>query len=245
MPTANLGGGLSKGHPSRSLEGSLRRLQTDYIDLYQAHVDDPDVPQDETLRTYESFIRQGMIRMIGASNFTAERLSLALDKSREYRIPKFQTVQTLYNLYDRSHFEVFLEPICTVNDISLLSYSSLAHGFLSGKYRTQRNLVDKQRGNFVERCLNGRGFRILAALDQISRSYDLAHATISLAWLLARPTVTSAIASATDVGQLREQINASSLNLEQAALDFLDQASEYDPEIACQMSGGNSWNRRR
>ena len=189
--------GLSKAYINRAVEDSLRRLQTDYIDLYQSHVDDDRTPLEETLHTYDQLIKAGKVRVIGASNYTAERFQTALDTSRRHGYSRYQSLQPLYNLYDRADFENNLAPLCREHHVGVISYFSLGSGFLTGKYRSKSDLADRARGSMVEKYLDARGLRILSTLDEVAHRYDRSPATVALAWLIAQPAVTAPIASAT------------------------------------------------
>jgi aryl-alcohol dehydrogenase-like predicted oxidoreductase len=218
--------GLSAAHIARSVEESLRRLQTDYIDLYFSHCDDASVPMEETLGAYQQLISQGKVRAIGASNFTAARMAEALEVSRKNSLPRYEVLQPHYNLYVRSDYEAALEPLCLEQQIGVVTYFALASGFLSGKYRTPADAAKSTRGKgVVEKFLNERGSRILAALDDVGRRYGASLASVALAWQIARPSVTAPIASATTVDQLRELIAATQLRLDQAAIEQLNAAS--------------------
>ena len=218
--------GLSKAYILRAVEDSLRRLQTDYIDLYQSHRDDPDTPLNETLEAYAQLMEQGKMRAIGASNYSAERLSYALTLSRRQGLPRYECLQMEYNLYDRGEYEETLEPVCIENGLGVLSYFSLASGFLTGKYRSAADVTNKARGDFVKKYLNDRGFRILDALDQVAKRLHSTAAQVTLAWLIARPTVTAPIASATSLAQLKQLIGATKLNLDEASMGLLNRASD-------------------
>jgi aryl-alcohol dehydrogenase-like predicted oxidoreductase len=219
--------GLSEAYILRAAEDSLRRLQTDHIDLYQSHRDDPDTPLEETLQAYAQLMEQGKVRAIGASNYSAERLSHALAFSRRHGLPRYESLQTEYNLYDRKEYEEALEPICIENGLGVLSYFSLASGFLTGKYKSEADVANKARGDFVKKYLNERGFRIIDALDQVSKRLHAKPVQVALAWLIARPTVTAPIASATTLKQLKELIAATKLQLDDASMELLNQASDY------------------
>jgi aryl-alcohol dehydrogenase-like predicted oxidoreductase len=219
--------GLSKAYILRAAEDSLRRLQTDYIDLYQSHRDDPDAPLDETLQAYAQLMEQGKVRAIGASNYSAERLSCALALSRRHELPRYECLQTEYNLYDRAEYEEVLEPVCIENGLGVLSYFSLASGFLTGKYRSAADVRNKARGDFVKKYLNEHGSRILDALDQVAKRVGATPAQVALAWLMARPTVTAPIASATNPTQLKELIGATKLTLDGASMNLLNRASNW------------------
>ena len=217
--------GLSKTYILRAAEDSLRRLQTDCIDLYQSHTDDPETPLEETLEAYAQLIRQGKVRAIGASNYTAERLKQALEAGSQSGVPSYQCLQPLYNLYDRAEYETDLEPLCLEKGVGVIPYFALASGFLAGKYRSEKDLANRSRGDFVKKYLNDRGFRILDALDQVAGQYHSVPAVVSLAWLMARPGVTAPIASATNLDQLSDLIDATRLKLDPSSIELLDLAS--------------------
>ncbi|HKZ03183.1 MAG TPA: aldo/keto reductase, partial [Pyrinomonadaceae bacterium] len=216
--------GLSKSHILRSADDSLKRLQTDYIDLYQSHQDDPNTPLEETLEAYAELMRQGKVRAIGASNYTAARLRESLQVSENDGLPRYQSLQPLYNLYDRAAFELELEPLCVEQNIGVISYYALASGFLTGKYHSETDLNKSPRGSGVKKYLNERGFRILAALDQVAQRQKSTPAQVALAWLIARPSVTAPIASATSLEQLEELLAATKLELDEFSLQLLDEA---------------------
>jgi aryl-alcohol dehydrogenase-like predicted oxidoreductase len=224
--------GLSKDHILRSADDSLRRLQTDYIDLYQSHKDDPDTPLEETLEAYAQLIKAGKVRAIGASQYSAARLAEALDVSKRLGIPRYESLQPLYNLYDRAAYEAELEPLCVDEGLGVINFYSLAAGFLTGKYRSEADLSKSQRGGTVKKYLNERGFRIVDALDQVAAQYQSTPAQVALAWLIARPSITAPIASATSLEQLNDLVEATKLELDQAAIDVLNQASEEDKSYA-------------
>ena len=217
--------GLSKANIARAVEDSLRRLQTDYIDLYQAHVDDADTALEGTLDAFGDLIRQGKVRAIGASNYSAARLSQALDLADTKGLPRYESLQPLYNLYDRAVFEDELAPLCVKREVGAISYFSLASGFLTGKYRSQQDLAGRARGAGVGKYLNPRGTAILAALDEIAAAHASTPASVALAWLMARPAVTAPIVSATSSEQLKALIRATSLKLDAAQMQRLEQAS--------------------
>ncbi len=220
--------GLSPKYIVRAVEDSLRRLQTDHIDLYQSHVDDPETPLEETLAAYAQLIEQGKVRAIGASNYTETRLGEALASSRTKRVPRYETLQPWYNLFDREEFESGLEALCLENGLGVIPYYSLASGFLSGKYRSEKDLGKSARGEGVKKYLNARGFRILKALDEVAAAQSTAPATVALAWLIARPSVTAPIVSATNPEQLEELLRAAALVLDDAALGLLNRASDRE-----------------
>ncbi|MBV9339287.1 MAG: aldo/keto reductase [Acidobacteria bacterium] len=222
--------GLAKQYIFRAVEASLRRLQTDYIDLYQAHKEDAEVAPEETLEAFDELMKSGKVRAIGASNFRPATLASALSTSGERGLPRYECLQPLYNLYDRADFEGELEAVCRENQLGVITYFSLGSGFLSGKYRSKQDLANRPRGMRVEKYLNPRGFRILEALDEVATEYGATQAQVSLAWLLARPSVTAPIASATTCEQLDELIGATRLNLNAGVIGKLDQASSYSDE---------------
>ncbi|BAT52565.1 aldo/keto reductase [Nostoc sp. NIES-3756] len=226
------GKGLSRQHILQGVEESLQRLQTDYIDLYQSHIDDETVPLEETLETYSELIRQGKVRAIGASNYNGSRLLQALEISHQYGYPRYESLQPRYNLYDRDDYEQNLQQICQEQGIGVINYSSLASGFLSGKYRSEKDLSISLRGNSVKRYLEPRGLRILEALDQVAKTYNSTPTQISLAWLIANPTITAPIVSATTIEQLNDIIKAVNLQLDQNAIDILNQASSSNALVS-------------
>jgi aryl-alcohol dehydrogenase-like predicted oxidoreductase len=223
--------GLSKSYILSEAEESLRRLQTDYIDLYQSHRDDPGTPVEETLEAYAHLISQGKVRAIGASNFTAQRLVRSLEASRKLGYPRYESLQPNYNLYDRAEYETQLEPLCVKEGLGVISYFSLASGFLTGKYRRHEDLAKSARGRFVQKYLNERGFRILDELNHVAKRLGATPGQVAIAWLLARPSITAPIVSATSLGQLNELIGAVNLQLDQAAMEELNQASAYEAAI--------------
>ncbi len=216
--------GLSKSYILREAEDSLRRLETDVIDLYQSHRDDPDTPQEETFEAYAQLIEQGKVRSIGASNFSAERLARALEVSEKGNMPRYVSLQPRYNLYDRAEYEQSLEPVCREKGLGVITYYSLASGFLTGKYRSAQDLSKSIRGQGITIYLNQRGFRILDMLSRVAERYHSSPAAVALAWLLARPSITAPISSATSVHQLKELIAGTQLNLDAASLELLTKA---------------------
>ena len=217
--------GLSKAYILRAAEDSLARLQTDYIDLYQSHIDDASTPLEETLEAYDQLIKQGKVRAIGASNYTAERLAAALEVSEKRGLPKYQCLQPHYNLMERAGYEKDLEPLCLKHGIGVIPYFALAGGFLTGKYRSEADLSKSPRGMGVKKYLNERGFRILGALDQVAKQYNSTPGKVALAWLAARPSITAPIASATNMEQLDDLIDSTRLHLDQASIELLNHAS--------------------
>lgn len=219
--------GLSKKYILEAVDASLQRLQTDYLDLYQSHFDDLETPVQETLEAYDQLIRAGKIRWIGASNFSPERLKESLETSQRLSLPKYQTFQPEYNLYQREGFEKEMEKICVDNQLGVINYYALASGFLTGKYRSADDLGKSARGGGVKDFMNERGFRILKALDDVSELYNSTPASVALAWLIARPSVTAPIASVTSLAQLQDLIRAAALKLDNEALSILDEASAW------------------
>lgn len=202
------GKGLSRGYIKEAVEASLLRLQTDYIDLYQAHVDDESVEQIETLEAFNELIKEGKIRAMGASNFTSARLKSSLEIAQTHRLQGFQTFQPCYNLYDRA-YEEQQRAVCVENNLSVISYYSLASGFLSGKYRSFDDLAQSSRGGSVGKYLNAKGEKVLGALAQISTETGHSFTQISLSWLLSQKGLTAPIVSATKIEQLQEIMSAS------------------------------------
>lgn len=219
--------GLSKEYIQREVDESLRRLQTDHIDLYQSHFDDPDTPVAETLGAFGKLIEAGKVRYIGASNFSPERLRESIETSASQGLPAYQSLQPEYNLYDREKFETQYAPICQQYGLGVINYYSLASGFLTGKYRSEADLSKSQRGQGVKKYLNDRGQRILTALDEVAEQHSATPAQVSLAWLMAQPTIAAPIASATSTDQLGDIAKAADLHLDQPTLAKLTDASAY------------------
>mgnify|MGYP001547300762 FL=1 len=217
--------GLAPAYIRGALEDSLRRLQTDYIDLYQSHDDDADTPLAQTLATYGKLIDEGKVRAIGASNYSAARLAQALEVSRQEGLPRYESLQPLYNLYDRAAYEDTLEPLCVQQGVGVINFYALASGFLTGKYRSSADLGKSPRGKGAAKYLTARGLRILAALDDVAARYSATPARVALAWELARPSITAPIVSATSLAQLAELVAATQLTLDAAAIEQLNQAS--------------------
>jgi len=217
--------GLSAANIQAAVEDSLRRLQTDYIDIYFSHDDDTATPLAETLGAYQRLIEAGKVRMIGASNYSGARVEEALALSRQYGLPEYQVLQPEYNLYDRAGYETDLEPVALAYQLGVVVYWSLASGFFSGKYRSKEDLADKARGSRVEKYLNERGLRILGALDRVAARHASTPASVALAWLIARPSVTAPIASATSLRQLESLVAAVHLTLTGSDIRELDDAS--------------------
>ena len=219
--------GLSAANINAAIDDSLRRLQTDVVDLYQAHEDDESVPLEETLGAFARLIEAGKVRAIGASNYSATRLQDALKVSADYHLPRYETLQPEYNLHDRSGYEAALEPLVREHGLGVISYYSLASGFLSGKYRSADDAGKSgARGaRVVAQYLNPRGLRILAALDDLAAAHKATPAQVALAWLIARPGITAPIVSATSVEQLHDVLAAARLQLSAQDIAQLDAAS--------------------
>ncbi|XZF14139.1 aldo/keto reductase [Chitinophagaceae bacterium MMS25-I14] len=218
---------LSKKYILSAVEASLKRLQTDYIDLYQTHWDDHETPLEETLEAYAQLVKEGKVRWIGASNLSPARLKASLEASKKYGYPSYQTFQPEYNLYAREGFEKELEAICLEHKLGVINYYSLASGFLTGKYRSEADLDKSPRGSGILKYLNDRGYEILAALDEVSARYNTSPASIAIAWLIARPSITAPIASATSLEQLSALTEAARIQLDEEVVQLLDRASIY------------------
>lgn len=218
---------VSKKSILENVEKSLLRLKTDYIDLYQTHFDDEITPVEETLSAYQQLIKEGKVRVIGTSNMSPERIRESLKASENEGLPKYQTLQPLYNLMERDAYEKELRGIVEENNMGVFSYYSLASGFLTGKYRSEDDLAKSQRGGGVEKYLTEKGFKVLEALDNISHKHGTTQAAISLAWLMARPTITSPIVSATSIRQMDSIIKAPQLKLDKEDMDVLNEVSSF------------------
>jgi aryl-alcohol dehydrogenase-like predicted oxidoreductase len=220
--------GLSRRWMMQAVEDSLGRLQTDYIDLYQSHRDDPTTPMAETLGAYDELIKQGKVRYIGASNFTAERLAEALATSKREGLPRYESLQPVYNLVQRADYEQDLEPLCQKEEVGVIPYSSLASGFLAGKYKAGEPLPSSPRASGIQqRYMNDKGFAVLEAVESVATRLSATPAQVSLAWIAARPGMTGPIASATTPEQLRDLIGGIDLKLDINALATLDKASAW------------------
>jgi aryl-alcohol dehydrogenase-like predicted oxidoreductase len=217
--------GLSGKHILGAVEDSLRRLQTDYIDLYLSHRPDGETPIEETLRAFEKLLEQGKVRAIGGSNYDAPGLREALRVSAGKRLPRYEVLQPEYNLYDRASYEGALRDLCMSEGLGVITYYSLASGFLSGKYRSKADLGKSPRGEGVAHYLDPRGLRILDALDRVANAHEAKPAEVALAWLIARPGVTAPIASATSLEQVESLVRATRLSLSASEVDSLDRAS--------------------
>ncbi len=220
--------GLSAKYMVEAVEASLKRLQTDVIDLYQSHRDDPETPQEETAEAYERLVKAGKVRAIGASNFEPARLKSALDISAAHGWARYNSEQPLYNLYDRAGLEAGLQQVCIEKEVGVTPYYGLASGFLTGKYRSEADLAKSPRGRGVKRYLDERGLRILAVLDEVSATLNASPAQVALAWVMAQPGLTAPIASATSVEQLTELMGSAALKLTDQDLARLDWASSTE-----------------
>ena len=218
--------GLSRKYMMQAVEDSLRRLRTDYIDLYQSHRDDPETPIEETLSAYADLVKAGKVREIGASNFSAVRLAESLTVSTEKGLPRYQSLQPHYSLVERAEFEGPLEDLCLREKIGVIGYYSLASGFLTGKYRSAADMEGRARGSRVAKYMNDYGFGVLKALDEVAARYKAKPGQIAMAWLIARPSVTAPIASATNLEQLSELMKAAEIKLDAAAIQQIDAASK-------------------
>lgn len=217
--------GLSSKYIFQEVEESLRRLQTDHIDLYQSHKDDESTPIEETLGAYQKLIEQGKVRFIGASNYSGKRLTEAMEISKSHNLPAYQTLQPHYNLVERKSYESDLAPVVKQYGLGVIPYFSLASGFLTGKYRSQEDLEGKARGSMAGRYMNERNLKILAVLIEVAQELNVPPARVALAWLIAQPGITSAIASATNDEQLQNLVKATELKLDQASLEKLNTIS--------------------
>lgn len=216
---------ISRSHILKSVDESLKRLQTDYIDLYYTHFDDEKTPVEETLSTYAELIKAGKVRYIGASNVSPERLVSSFEVSEKNNLPKYVALQPLYNLMERTKYETQYKPLVEKYDIAVMPYYSLAAGFLTGKYRSENDFGKSVRGSSAKKYLNDKGFAVLDALDNVAKKHQTQPATVALAWQLAHPTITSSIVSATSKNQLQTLIAAPGLNLDKADIALLNQAS--------------------
>jgi aryl-alcohol dehydrogenase-like predicted oxidoreductase len=219
--------GLSPKYIKKAVEASLFRLGTDYIDLYQSHIDDEETPVEETMSAYNELISEGKVRFIGASNLSAERIKASNDFARKNSLQPYVSLQPLYNLYDRQKFETEYTNLIKDESLGVIPYYSLASGFLSGKYRSDADLNKSKRGQGVKKYLNKRGFEILAAMDKVAVELQVSLSQIAIAWLLQKPLITAPIASATSVLQLEELLHATTLTLTTEQLTYLDMASAF------------------
>ncbi len=216
---------LSARRIAAAVEASLKRLQTDYIDLYLAHWPDPDTPYEETLRAFETLLKAGKVRAIGTSNLDAAQLSESLKVARAHGLPRYDVLQPEYNLYERAKFDGTLRELVIREEIGVISYFALAAGFLSGKYRSSDDFGKSPRGGGMSKYLNERGLRILSALDEVAESLNARVAEVAIAWVIARAGVTAPIASATSLKQLESLVRATQLTLGNGQIALLDKAS--------------------
>jgi aryl-alcohol dehydrogenase-like predicted oxidoreductase len=220
--------GLSRQHIMQGVEASLRRLQTDYIDLYQAHWDDRETPLDETLRAFDDLVRQGKVRYLGASNYVAYRLTRALWESERKGYARYECLQPKYNLVFRDEYERELEPLCLEQNVGVIPYSSLGSGFLSGKYRRRETLPSTARAAGVQKAyMTERGFAVLAAVEKVATGVGVTPTQVAISWLAHRPGITAPIASATSKTQLQELVAGVELQLDTEARKTLDEASAW------------------
>ena len=216
---------LRKDYILQACDASLRRLKVDCIDLYQSHWDDENTPFEETLSAYDQLLRQGKVKAIGASSLSAPRLRQALDVAKQNKLPRYATLQPHYNMYERATFEGELQSLCVRENVGVITYFSLAAGFLTGKYRSEADFGKSARGPGMKKFMNPRGTKILDALDEVSTHYSATPAQIALAWLMARPGVTAPIASATNPDQLRDILRSAEIKLDSESIAALDRAS--------------------
>ena len=217
--------GLSKAYIRRAVEASLRRLKTEVIDLYQSHDDDAATPLEETLTTFAELIKEGKVRAIGASNHTGPRLALALETSRRLGVPRYESLQPLYNLVEREPYESELEPVCREHGVGVINFYALASGFLTGKYRSAADLGKSVRGKGAGKYLTERGLAVLGALDAVAATVGATPAQVALAWQIARPGITAPIASATSPAQLAGLVGAAALTLDTPSIELIDRVS--------------------
>jgi aryl-alcohol dehydrogenase-like predicted oxidoreductase len=226
MEMSDGGKGLLPARIRTSVQRSLERLQTDRVDLYQAHVDDPTTPLADTLGAFTALQEAGTIRAFGASNYSSPRLTEALQTSQDLGLKRFESLQPRYNLLDRREYELEMEPVCARHGLGVITYSSLASGFLTGKYRTPEDASKSPRGARGVSRLDGRGVEILKSLDTVASRLDAPLASVAVAWVLARPSVTAPIASATSPAQLDDLLLGARLTLDREALETLGKAGE-------------------
>jgi aryl-alcohol dehydrogenase-like predicted oxidoreductase len=229
MGDAEADKGLSKARIRSAVEASLRRLRTDCIDLYQAHADDPKTPLEETLAAFAELVKEGKVRAIGASNYSAPRLSEALAVSAASGLPRYESLQPHYNLMERAAYEAELEPVCVEHGLGVINYYALASGFLTGKYRSSADLGKSVRSGGAKKYLDDRGRAVLAALDAVAGTVGATPGQVALAWQIARPSITAPIASASTPAQLDELVGAARLRLDAPSIELIDRASRVEP----------------
>jgi aryl-alcohol dehydrogenase-like predicted oxidoreductase len=225
MEMPGRGKGLSPAWIKQAIDDSLKRLQTDYVDLYQAHADDAATPIADTLGTYGELIKSGKVRAIGASNYTAPRLEEAMETSRKHNLPAYVSLQPHYNLVERPRYEEALEAVCQKHKLGVIPYYSLASGFLTGKYRSAADAGKSPRGGGATKYLDGKGPKVLAALDAVSSETKSTPTQVALAWMMARPSITAPIASASKAEQVGDLVKAATLKLSAAQIATLNAAS--------------------
>ena len=219
--------GLKPDYIKRAVEESLTRLQTDHIDLYQSHYDDLITPVSETMTAFNELVEEGKVRYIGTSNLSADRIKESNQFARDENMAKYVSIQPHYNLYERQRFEDEYLPLIEEEKMAVINYYALASGFLTGKYRNEKDLGKSPRGGGIKKYLDERGQKILRALDEVSADLGVPQAQIAIAWLLHKPFITSPIASATSLEQLDDLIGAASLKLSSDHVELLDKASGY------------------
>ncbi len=219
--------GLTKKYILEAIDSSLTRLKTDYVDLYQTHFDDEETPVEETLEAYDVLVKAGKVKWIGTSNMSADRIRESLTASTKNNFPAYQTLQPHYNLYERKKYEAEYEKLCLDNNIGVLNYFALAGGFLTGKYRTEADFEKSARGDQMSKFMDDRGFDILDELDLVSLEHNTTSATVAIAWLMARKSITAPIASATSLAQLDALLSSAELTLSPEEITRLDEASDY------------------
>ncbi|MDQ2928279.1 MAG: aldo/keto reductase [Pseudomonadota bacterium] len=217
--------GLSKAYIKRAVEASLKRLQTDVIDLYQSHDDDRATPFEESLGAFDELIKEGKVRAIGASNHAAERLTEALAVSKANGLPRYESLQPLYNLVERPAYEGTLEKVCVEHGLGVINFYALASGFLTGKYRSEGDLGKSTRGGGAKKYLNAHGLAVLGALDAVADTLGATPGQVALAWQMARPSITAPIASATSLAQLEGLVGAARLALDTPSIEMIDRVS--------------------
>ena len=217
--------GLKAAYIRQAIEDSLRRLQTDYIDLYQAHKDDPETPLEETLQAFDELVKEGKVRYIGASNYSGARLAEAVETSRKHGLASYISLQPHYNLVERHEFETDLLPVVEKYQLGVIPYFSLAAGFLTGKYRSQQDTENAKRGPMVQKYLNDWGFGVVAALEEVANAKGSTPARVALAWLIAQPGLSAPIASATNANQLADLVEATKLTLDAESIQKLNETS--------------------
>lgn len=224
--------GLKPAYIQQAVEDSLRRLQTDYIDLYQSHKDDESTPLEETLTAYDKLIKAGKVRHIGASNYSGKRLAQAIETSRKHSLPEYVSLQPHYNLVHREEFESDLLPVVQKYNVGVIPYFALAAGFLTGKYRTKEDAEGKARGGMVGKYINEQGLAVADAVEEVAKQQNSTPAAVALAWLIAQPGITAPIASATSLSQFHTLVAATQLRLSAASIERLNHASAPQPAQA-------------